>query len=152
MTHPRWRPLASFDPEIAKAIANERTRQNDGLELIASENFVSRAVMEAQGSVMTNKYAEGYPGKRYYGGCEFVDVAETLAIDRAKELFGAEHANVQPHSGAQANMAVYLTLLKPGDTVLGMNLAHGGHLTHGHPLNFSGKLFKIVPYGLRADD
>jgi glycine hydroxymethyltransferase len=151
-THPRWRPLASFDPDIAKAIANERTRQNDGLELIASENFVSRAVMEAQGSVMTNKYAEGYPGKRYYGGCEFVDVAETLAIDRAKELFGADHANVQPHSGAQANMAVYLTLLKPGDTVLGMNLAHGGHLTHGHPLNFSGKLFKIVPYGVRADD
>ncbi|MBA3948852.1 MAG: serine hydroxymethyltransferase [Acidobacteria bacterium] len=149
---PRWRPLASFDPEIAKAIANERTRQNDGLELIASENFVSRAVMEAQGSVMTNKYAEGYPGKRYYGGCEFVDVAETLAIDRAKELFGAEHANVQPHSGAQANMAVYMTLLKPGDTVLGMNLAHGGHLTHGHPLNFSGKLYTIVPYGVRAED
>jgi glycine hydroxymethyltransferase len=152
MTHPRWRTLAETDPDIAKAIADERTRQNDGLELIASENFVSRAVMEAQGSVMTNKYAEGYPGKRYYGGCEFVDVAETLAIDRAKQLFGAEHANVQPHSGAQANMAVYLTLLKPGDTVLGMNLAHGGHLTHGHPLNFSGKLFKIVPYGVRADD
>jgi glycine hydroxymethyltransferase len=149
---PRWRPLASFDPEIAKAIADERTRQNDGLELIASENFVSRAVMEAQGSVMTNKYAEGYPGKRYYGGCEFVDVAETLAIDRAKELFGAEHANVQPHSGAQANMAVYLTLLKPGDKVLGMNLAHGGHLTHGHPLNFSGKLYTIIPYGVRKDD
>jgi len=148
----RWRTLADTDPDIAQAIASERTRQNDGLELIASENFVSRAVMEAQGSVMTNKYAEGYPGKRYYGGCEFVDVAETLAIDRAKQLFGAEHANVQPHSGAQANMAVYLTLLKPGDTVLGMNLAHGGHLTHGHPLNFSGKLFTIVPYGVRADD
>ncbi len=152
MAHPRWGTLAETDPDIAKAIADERTRQNDGLELIASENFVSRAVMEAQGSVMTNKYAEGYPGKRYYGGCEFVDVAETLAIDRAKELFGAEHANVQPHSGAQANMAVYLTLLQPGDTVLGMNLAHGGHLTHGHPLNFSGKLYTIVPYGVRADD
>ena len=152
MNHPRWRSLADTDPDIAKSIADERARQNEGLELIASENFVSRAVMEAQGSVMTNKYAEGYPGKRYYGGCEFVDVAETLAIDRAKQLFGAEHANVQPHSGAQANMAVYLTLLKPGDTVLGMNLAHGGHLTHGHPLNFSGKLFKIVPYGVRADD
>src|SRR5688500_6601124 len=149
---PRWRPLADTEPESAKASANERTRQNDGLELIASENFVSRAVMEAQGSVMTNKYAEGYPGKRYYGGCEFVDVAESLAIDRAKELFGAEHANVQPHSGAQANMAVYFTLLQPGDTVLGMNLAHGGHLTHGHPLNFSGKLYTIVPYGVRQDD
>jgi glycine hydroxymethyltransferase len=149
---PRWRSLADTDPDIAKAIADEHTRQNDGLELIASENFVSQAVMEAQGSVMTNKYAEGYPGKRYYGGCEFVDVAETLAIDRAKQLFGAEHANVQPHSGAQANMAVYMTLLKPGDTVLGMNLAHGGHLTHGHPLNFSGKLYTIVPYGVRADD
>ncbi|HUF23492.1 MAG TPA: serine hydroxymethyltransferase [Vicinamibacterales bacterium] len=149
---PRWRTLADTDPDIARAIAEERTRQNDGLELIASENFVSQAVMEAQGSVMTNKYAEGYPGKRYYGGCEFVDVAETLAIDRAKQLFGAEHANVQPHSGAQANMAVYMTLLKPGDTVLGMNLAHGGHLTHGHPLNFSGKLYTIVPYGVRADD
>jgi len=152
MTSPRWRSLADIDPEIAKSIADERVRQNDGLELIASENFVSRAVMEAQGSVMTNKYAEGYPGKRYYGGCEFVDVAETLAIGRAKELFGAEHANVQPHSGAQANMSVYLTLLQPGDTVLGMNLAHGGHLTHGHPLNFSGKLYTIVPYGVREDD
>src|SRR4029078_1624095 len=123
-------------------------RQNHGLELIASENFVSRAVLEAAGSVMTNKYAEGYPGKRYYGGWEFVDVAERAAIARATELFGADHANVQPHSGAQANMAVYLTLLKPGDTVLGMNLAHGGHLTHGHPLNFSGKLYTIVPYGV----
>src|SRR5213595_3716170 len=147
-----WRTLAETDPEIAGAIRNEQRRQNDGLELIASENFVSRAVLEAAGSVMTNKYAEGYPGKRYYGGCEFVDVAETLAITRAKALFGAEHANVQPHSGAQANMAVYFALLKPGDTVLGMNLAHGGHLTHGHPLNFSGKLYTIVPYGVRKDD
>jgi glycine hydroxymethyltransferase len=144
--------LADADPDIAQAVRNEERRQNDGLELIASENFVSRAVLEAAGSVLTNKYAEGYPGKRYYGGCEFVDVAETLAIDRAKALFGAEHANVQPHSGAQANMAVYFTLLKPGDTVLGMNLAHGGHLTHGHPLNFSGKLYTIVPYGVRKDD
>jgi len=144
--------LADADPEIAQAVRNEERRQNDGLELIASENFVSRAVLEAAGSVLTNKYAEGYPGKRYYGGCEFVDVAETLAIERAKALFGAEHANVQPHSGAQANMAVYFTLLKPGDTVLGMNLAHGGHLTHGHPLNFSGKLYTIVPYGVRKDD
>ena len=147
-----WRSLADVDPEIADAIKRERHRQNSGLELIASENFVSRAVLEAAGSVMTNKYAEGYPGKRYYGGCEFVDVAERLAIARAKALFGAEHANVQPHSGAQANMAVYLTLAKPGETVLGMNLAHGGHLTHGHPLNFSGQLYKIVPYGVRKDD
>src|SRR6186713_570254 len=144
--------LAEADPEIFAAVENERRRQNEGLELIASENFVSQAVLEAAGSVLTNKYAEGYPGKRYYGGCEFVDVAESLAISRAKELFGAEHANVQPHSGAQANMAVYFTLLKPGDTVLGMNLAHGGHLTHGHPLNFSGKLYTIVPYGVRQDD
>ena len=148
----RWRSLAESDPEIASAIRSERHRQNSGLELIASENFVSQAVLEAAGSVLTNKYAEGYPGKRYYGGCEFVDVAESLAIARAKDLFGAEHANVQPHSGAQANMAVYFTLLKPGDTVLGMNLAHGGHLTHGHPLNFSGKLYTIVPYGVRQDD
>ena len=125
------RSLAQSDPEIAAAIANETTRQAEGLELIASENFVSSAVLEAAGSVMTNKYAEGYPGKRYYGGCEFVDVAERLAIARAKTLFGADHVNVQPHSGAQANMAVYFTLLKPGDVVLGMNLAHGGHLTHG---------------------
>ncbi|MBM3807057.1 MAG: serine hydroxymethyltransferase [Acidimicrobiia bacterium] len=144
--------LAQADPEIAAAIANETKRQAEGLELIASENFVSSAVLEAAGSVMTNKYAEGYPGKRYYGGCEFVDVAESLAIARAKALFGADHVNVQPHSGAQANMSVYLTLLKPGDTVLGMNLAHGGHLTHGHPLNFSGKLYTIVPYGVRKDD
>ena len=148
----RWRSLAETDPEIARAIVNERHRQNSGLELIASENFVSQAVLEAAGSVMTNKYAEGYPGKRYYGGCEFVDVAESLALARARELFGAEHANVQPHSGAQANMAVYFAVLKPGDTVLGMNLAHGGHLTHGHPLNFSGKLYTIVPYGVRQDD
>jgi glycine hydroxymethyltransferase len=146
------RSLAQSDPEIATAIANETERQAHGLELIASENFVSTAVLEAAGSVMTNKYAEGYPGKRYYGGCEFVDVAESLAIARAKALFGADHVNVQPHSGAQANMSVYLTLLKPGDTVLGMNLAHGGHLTHGHPLNFSGKLYTIVPYGVRKDD
>ena len=146
------RALADADPEIAGAIRNETHRQAEGLELIASENFVSSAVLEAAGSVMTNKYAEGYPGRRYYGGCEFVDVAESLAISRVKALFGAEHANVQPHSGAQANMAVYLTLLKPGDTVLGMNLAHGGHLTHGHPLNFSGKLYTIVPYGVTKDD
>ena len=147
-----WRSLAESDPEIADAIRNELRRQNSGLELIASENFVSHAVLEAAGSVMTNKYAEGYPGKRYYGGCEFVDVAERAAIARAKTLFGADHVNVQPHSGAQANMAVYLTLLKPGDTVLGMNLAHGGHLTHGHPLNFSGLLYTIVPYGVRKED
>jgi glycine hydroxymethyltransferase len=146
------RSLAETDPDIAAAIENETRRQADGLELIASENFVSRAVLEAAGSVMTNKYAEGYPGRRYYGGCEFVDVAESLAISRAKALFGAEHANVQPHSGAQANMSVYFATVKPGDTVLGMNLAHGGHLTHGHPLNFSGQLYKIVPYGVRKDD
>jgi glycine hydroxymethyltransferase len=146
------RTLAQMDPEIAAAIAHETERQESGLELIASENFVSPAILEAVGSVMTNKYAEGYPGKRYYGGCEFVDVAESLAISRARALFGAEHANVQPHSGAQANMSVFLTVLQPGDTVLGMNLAHGGHLTHGHPLNFSGKFYKIVPYGVRQDD
>jgi glycine hydroxymethyltransferase len=151
-TSSRTRSLRETDPEIAQAIRNEVHRQNSGLELIASENFVSQAVLEAAGSVLTNKYAEGYPGRRYYGGCEFVDVAESLAIARAKQLFGAEHANVQPHSGAQANMAVYMTLLKPGETVLGMNLAHGGHLTHGHPLNFSGKLYTIVPYGVRKDD
>src|ERR1700674_3941013 len=148
----RLRSLADTDPDIANVVRNELHRQNNGLELIASENFVSRAVLEAAGSVLTNKYAEGYPGRRYYGGCEFVDVVERAAISRAKSLFGAEHANVQPHSGAQANMAVYFTLLKPGDTVLGMNLAHGGHLTHGHPLNFSGKLYTIVPYGVRKDD
>jgi glycine hydroxymethyltransferase len=148
----RARTLAETDPEIARAIADEVARQNDGLELIASENFVSEAVLEAAGSVLTNKYAEGYPGRRYYGGCEFVDVAESLAISRAKALFSAEHANVQPHSGAQANMTVCMGTLKPGDTVLGMNLAHGGHLTHGHPLNFTGKLYTIVPYGVRQDD
>jgi len=148
----RWRSLAETDPDVARAMQEELQRQNSGLELIASENFVSQAVLQAAGSVLTNKYAEGYPGKRYYGGCEFVDVAESLAIARAKELFGADHANVQPHSGAQANMAVYFALLKPGDTVLGMNLAHGGHLTHGHPLNFSGKFYTIVPYGVRQDD
>jgi glycine hydroxymethyltransferase len=146
------RTLADVDPDIAKAIANERARQGAGLELIASENWVSPAILEATGSVFTNKYAEGYPGKRYYGGCEYVDVVESLAIERAKALFGAEHANVQPHSGAQANMAVMLAVLKPGDTILGMNLAHGGHLTHGHPLNFSGKYFNVVPYGVRKED
>jgi glycine hydroxymethyltransferase len=144
--------LADTDPEVAKILRQEALRQQRNLELIASENFVSEAVLEAVGSVLTNKYAEGYPGKRYYGGCEVVDAVEELAIARARELFGAEHVNVQPHSGAQANMAVYFTLLKPGDTVLGMNLAHGGHLTHGHPLNFSGKLYTIVPYGVRQDD
>ncbi|MGE0451032.1 MAG: serine hydroxymethyltransferase [Vicinamibacterales bacterium] len=149
---PLWRTLAETDPEVAEAIRQETARQNSGLELIASENFVSRAVLEAAGSVLTNKYAEGYPGRRYYGGCEFVDVVERAAIDRARTLFGGEHANVQPHSGAQANMAVFLAVLKPGDTVLGMNLAHGGHLTHGHPLNFSGQLYTIVPYGVRKDD
>jgi glycine hydroxymethyltransferase len=143
--------LSDFDPEIYAAIKNEEKRQSTGLELIASENFTYRAVLEAAGSVFTNKYAEGYPGRRYYGGCEFVDIVENLAIERAKQLFGAEHVNVQPHSGSQANMAVYLTVLKPGDTVLGMNLSHGGHLTHGHPLNFSGKYYHIVPYGVRKD-
>ncbi len=146
------RPLAEADPDVAAAIAHEEQRQESGLELIASENFVSVAVLEAAGSVLTNKYAEGYPGRRYYGGCEHVDVVEALAIARARALFGAEHANVQPHSGAQANMAVLLTTLKPGDTILGMSLAHGGHLTHGHPLNFSGKYFNIVPYGVRQND
>jgi glycine hydroxymethyltransferase len=143
--------LEQVDPEIAKAIRAETERQSRNLELIASENFVSEAVLEAVGSVMTNKYAEGYPGKRYYGGCEIVDIAEDLAISRAKDLFGAEHVNVQPHSGSQANMAVYFTLLKPGDTVLGPNLAHGGHLTAGSPMNFSGRLYKIVPYGVTKD-
>jgi glycine hydroxymethyltransferase len=143
--------LSEFDPEVYAAIQNEEQRQSTGLELIASENFTYRAVLEATGSVFTNKYAEGYPGRRYYGGCEYVDVVENLAIERAKKLFGAEHVNVQPHSGSQANMAVYLTILKPGDTVLGMNLSHGGHLTHGHPLNFSGKYYKVVSYGVRKD-
>src|SRR3954465_13665247 len=133
-------------------IARETERQKFGLEMIASENYASEAVLEAQGSILTNKYAEGYPGKRYYGGCEFVDVAETLAIERAKKLFGAEHVNVQPHSGSQANMAMYLSVLKPGDGVMGLNLAHGGHLSHGHPMNFSGKYYKIVPIDVRKDD
>jgi glycine hydroxymethyltransferase len=147
-----WRTLQEADPDIAKAIRDELHRQSSGLELIASENFVSRAILEAAGSVFTNKYAEGYPGRRYYGGCEYVDVVETLAISRAKALFGAEHANVQPHAGAPANQAVYFAAVKPGDTVLGLNLAHGGHLTHGHHLNFSGILYKIVPYGVKKDD
>jgi len=145
------RSLEETDPEIAAILHEEVRRQATGLELIPSENFVSEAVMETMGSVLTNKYAEGYPGKRYYGGCEFVDQAEQLAIDRAKALFGADHANVQPHSGTQANIAVYMTALKPGDTVLGMNLAHGGHLTHGHPLNFSGITYNFVPYGVAKD-
>ena len=140
--------LSRQDPEIAHAIEMEAARQRNKIELIASENFVSPAVLEAQGSVLTNKYAEGYPGARYYGGCECVDIAESLAIERAKTLFGAEHANVQPHSGAQANMGAYFAFLKPGDTILGMNLAHGGHLTHGSPVNISGKYFKIIPYGV----
>jgi glycine hydroxymethyltransferase len=146
------RTLAEQDPAVHAAIAEELRRQHDNLELIASENYASEAVLEAQGSIMTNKYAEGYPGKRYYGGCEFVDKAEVLAIERAKTLFGAEHANVQPHSGSQANMAMYLTILKPGDAVMGLNLAHGGHLSHGHPMNFSGKYYKIIPIDVRRDD
>jgi glycine hydroxymethyltransferase len=145
------RPIYEVDPQIAAAIDNETRRQHEGLELIASENFVSEAVLEAAGSVFTNKYAEGYPGKRYYGGCEFTDVVENLARDRAKQLFGAEHANVQPHAGSQANMEAYAAVLQPGDTILGLNLAHGGHLTHGHPLNFSGKMYKIVPYGVTKE-
>jgi len=147
----RRRRLAEVDPEIARAVDQEVDRQARTLELIASENFVSEAVLEALGSVMTNKYAEGLPGKRYYGGCEFVDVAESLAIERAKKLFGAEHANVQAHSGSQANQAIYMTVLKPGDTMLGMSLAHGGHLSHGHPLNFSGRMYKIVSYGVSKE-
>ena len=143
--------VAEFDPELAKSILAERGRQEDHIELIASENYASPRVLEAQGSVLTNKYAEGYPGKRYYGGCEFVDVAETLAIERAKQLFGADYANVQPHSGSQANAAVYLALLTPGDTILGMSLDHGGHLTHGAKVNFSGKLFKAFQYGIKSD-
>ena len=145
---PDYSPLKAVDPEIYQAIADERSRQNDGLELIASENFVSRAVLEATGSVLTNKYAEGYPGRRYYGGCEFVDVAERLAIERAKELFGAEHVNVQPHSGTSANMAVYFAMLKPGDKLMGMDLSCGGHLTHGHRLSYSGRDFEVVAYGV----
>src|SRR2546426_9314105 len=145
------RPLYEVDPQVATAIENETRRQHEGLELIASENFVSEAVLEAMGSVFTNKYAEGYPGKRYYGGCEFTDVVEELARARAKQLFSAEHANVQPHAGSQANMAAYAAILQPGDTILGLNLAHGGHLTHGHHLNFSGKTYRIVPYGVTRE-
>src|SRR5881227_3630306 len=145
------RTLADTDPEVAQAVRNELHRQNDGLELIASENFVSAAVLEAAGSVLTNKYAEGYPGKRYYGGCEFVDIAEKLAIERAKKLFGAAYANVQPHSGSQANAAAYLALINPGDTILGMSLDHGGHLTHGAKVNFSGKLFRAAQYGIHPE-
>ncbi len=140
--------IQKIDPEVAQAIELEVNRQRNKIELIASENFVSKAVIEAMGTPLTNKYAEGYPGRRYYGGCEYVDIVERLAIERAKEVFGAEHANVQPHSGAQANMAVYFAMLKPGDTILGMNLAHGGHLTHGSPVNISGSYFKIIPYGV----
>jgi glycine hydroxymethyltransferase len=145
------RPLYEVDQDVANAIYNEERRQHEGLELIASENFVSEAVLEAMGSVFTNKYAEGYPGKRYYGGCEFTDVVETLARERAKQLFGAEHANVQPHSGSSANMEAYAAVIQPGDVVFGLNLAHGGHLTHGHHLNFSGKTYKIVPYGVTKE-
>ncbi|HXR15575.1 MAG TPA: serine hydroxymethyltransferase [Terriglobales bacterium] len=145
------RPLYDADPEVAAAIDNEVRRQHEGLELIASENFVSEAVLEAMGSVFTNKYAEGYPGKRYYGGCEFADIVENLARDRAKQLFGAEHANVQPHAGSQANMEAYSAVLQPGDTILGLNLAHGGHLTHGFHLNFSGKTYRVVPYGVTRE-
>ena len=146
------RPLAEVDPEVYSAIQAEIERQHSGLELIASENFTTEAILQATASVFTNKYAEGYPGRRYYGGCENVDVVETLARERAKKLFGAQHANVQPHSGSQANEAAYAAVAKPGDTILGMNLAHGGHLTHGHHLNFSGKLYNVVPYGVRKDD
>src|SRR5229473_3149138 len=146
------RPLSIVDPDVYEAIQHEVERQHGRLELIASENFTSEAILQATGSVFTNKYAEGYPGKRYYGGCEYVDGIENLARDRAKKLFRAEYANVQPHSGSQANQGAYFSVLNPGDTILGMNLAHGGHLTHGHPLNFSGKLYKIVPYGVRKED
>src|SRR6202790_1781037 len=146
------RPLSVVDPDVYEAIQHEVERQHGRLELIASENFTSEAILQATGSVFTNKYAEGYPGKRYYGGCEYVDIVENLARGRAKQLFGAEHANVQPHSGSQANQAAYASVLQPGDTILGMNLAHGGHLTHGHPLNFSGKTYKVIPYGVRRDD
>jgi Serine hydroxymethyltransferase len=145
------RPLAEADPEIAAAIDHENLRQHEGLEMIASENFVSEAVLEAVGSVFTNKYAEGYPGKRYYGGCEFADVVENLARDRAKQLFGADHANVQPHSGSQANAGAYMAVINPGDTILGLDLAHGGHLTHGHKLSFSGKLYRTTFYGVEKD-
>jgi glycine hydroxymethyltransferase len=152
VTEQMQRPLAEVDPQIFEAIQHEVERQHSQIELIASENFTSQAVLDATGSVFTNKYAEGYPGKRYYGGCEFTDVVENLARERAKQLFHAEYANVQPHSGSQANQAAYAAVLSPGDTVMGLNLAHGGHLTHGHPLNFSGKTYHIVPYGVRKDD
>jgi glycine hydroxymethyltransferase len=151
MTIKMSRPLFEADPDVAAAIDHEARRQHEGLELIASENFVSEAVLEAMGSVFTNKYAEGYPGKRYYGGCEYADVVENLARDRAKQLFGAEHANVQPHSGSSANMEAYAAVLQPGDTIIGLNLAHGGHLTHGHHLNFSGKTYRVVPYGVTKE-
>src|SRR5881397_3269053 len=146
------RPLSEVDPEIYEAIQHEVDRQNTRLELIASENFTSEAVLEAAGSVFTNKYAEGYPGKRYYGGCEFVDIVENLARERAKKLFGAEYVNVQPHSGSQANQAAYAAVLQPGDTIMGLDLAHGGHLTHGHKLNFSGKTYHVVGYQVRRED
>jgi len=152
VTEQMQRPLAEVDPEIFDAIQHEVNRQHSQIELIASENFTSQAVLDATGSVFTNKYAEGYPGKRYYGGCEFTDIVENLARDRAKKLFGAEYANVQPHSGSQANQAAYAAVLSPGDTIMGLNLAHGGHLTHGHQLNFSGKTYHVVPYGVRKDD
>ncbi|MCA8930694.1 MAG: serine hydroxymethyltransferase, partial [Alphaproteobacteria bacterium] len=145
-------PLAQSDPQIWEALQHEERRQVDGLELIASENYTSAAVQQAAGTILTNKYAEGYPGRRYYGGCEYVDVIESLARDRAKQLFGAEHANVQPHAGSQANMAAYMSVLEPGDTILAMDLAHGGHLTHGMALNFSGKLYNVVHYGVRESD
>ena len=144
--------LRTVDPEVFDAVAREARRQSDNLELIASENYASQAVLEAQGSVLTNKYAEGYPGKRWYGGCENVDVVEQLAIDRAKQLFGAEHANVQPHSGTSANIAVFMALLEPGDRILGMDLTHGGHLSHGHKMNYSGKFYTIIPYGVSPKD
>src|SRR6266700_1797275 len=146
------KPLAEVDPEIFEAIQRETRRQTSQIELIASENFTSEAILEAAGSVFTNKYAEGYPAKRYYAGCEFADLVENLARERALKLFGAEYANVQPHSGSQANQAAYASVLQPGDTILGLNLSHGGHLTHGHHLNFSGKTYKVVPYGVRKDD
>src|SRR5260370_20065707 len=152
MANRRSQPLAEVDPEVYHGIRHETERQNAQLELIESENFTSEAVLEATASVFTNKYAEGYPGKRYYGGCEFVDVVENLARERAKKIFGAEYVNVQPHSGSQANQAAYASVLQPGDTILGLNLSHGGHLTHGHHLNFSGKTYKVVPYGVRKED
>src|SRR6202161_2092134 len=152
MSNPMARPLAEVDPDIYRLIRKETERQHSQLELIASENFTSEAVLEATGGGLTNKYAEGYPGKRYYGGCEFVDQVEDIARDRAKKLFGAEYANVQPHSGSQANQAAYAAILQPGDTIMGLDLAHGGHLTHGHKLNFSGKTYQVIPYSVRKED